>query len=91
MKDLVHISPETNEEWRSILKWYSENVGEYLWEGVPIGDHIKVWYNMDQYNRTIKEWESNDYTEGLLGFACWYDYLINKGIYEQYRSAMNRI
>lgn len=85
--DLVHINPETDEEWRKILHWYHEKYGDYGWEPQPIGDHIKVWFTKEQYDKTYSKdlgSENFDESDKLLGYASWDDYMINKDKYDEY-------
>jgi len=79
-----NLIPTTKEMLYKIVEWYSKNVEKAVIDSSPMYDGSRIWFNMEQYNRTVDEWINNSYEDGMLGEADYGEYSINKRIYEKY-------
>lgn len=72
--------------WRDFLHWYHEKYGMYCWDAVPIGDHIKVWYSKEQYEKAfnLSKTDSCDESCALLAYDCYDQHMVNEELYKEY-------
>lgn len=80
-KNLIPTSRYTLDK---IIQWYSGNIDIPIIDASPMYDGARVWFNEEQYNRTVDEWVNNSYEDGMLAEDSYGEYLINKRIYEKF-------